>query len=92
MASIESATPLIFERAKTHGDFGATAEIAQAIKSVYRTGRNWDRLNDEQREALDAIATKTARILSGKPDCADHWQDCAGYVSLALLSMDGSNG
>jgi hypothetical protein len=36
-----------------------------------------------QREALDYIAGKLARILSGQPGYADHWDDIAGYAKLA---------
>jgi hypothetical protein len=45
----------------------------------------------EQQEALDGIATKVARILSGNPNCADHFADIAGYIALATLAMDSGN-
>jgi hypothetical protein len=40
-----------------------------------------------QREALDQIAVKLARILSGDPTCADDWRDLAGYAWLAGLDL-----
>jgi hypothetical protein len=36
-----------------------------------------------QREALDQIAGKLGRIFAGRPTFLDHWQDVAGYATLA---------
>jgi hypothetical protein len=87
-----TAGSLVAEREKSHGDFRHTAALAQRIKVVYRDSRNWDQLTHVQREVLDAVATKVARILSGDPGFPDHFDDIAGYVHLALQSMDRGNG
>lgn len=76
------AADVIQEREKTHGDFTETARLAQATKNVWRCGSNWNRLSFRQQEALDLVATKVARILSGDPDCRDHWLDLGGYLKL----------
>jgi hypothetical protein len=34
------------------------------------------------REALDMIALKLSRILSGQANFKDHWDDIAGYAKL----------
>jgi hypothetical protein len=70
------------KREKTHGSFKDTASTSQNIKSVMMTGNNWERLNDSQREALEMIATKIGRILSGDPNFRDHWDDIEGYAEL----------
>ena len=67
---------------KTHGDFKNTANISQALKGVMATGKNWDALKDTQREALELIAMKIGRILSGDKDFRDHWSDVEGYAEL----------
>lgn len=73
---------IINERQKTHGDYYRTAGTAQELKDVMRRGKNWKTLDDTQREALEMIATKIARTLSGNPYEPDHWRDIAGYATL----------
>ena len=58
-------TPLLTDRERTHGIFKDTASLAQSLKDVMRSSKNWGRLSDSQKEALEQDATKTARILSG---------------------------
>ena len=67
---------------KTHGDYKNTANISQALKGVMATGKNWDALKDTQREALELIAMKIGRILSGDQNFRDHWDDIEGYAEL----------
>jgi hypothetical protein len=77
------------ERQKTHGDWAVTARIAGRLKSVIelevglRVDQNRPALKDAQREALDMILCKIARIVSGDPNHPDHWDDIAGYAQLA---------
>ena len=73
---------ILDEREKTHGDFYRVAGTAQELKDVMRRGKNWDEIDDTEREALEMIATKIGRILSGYPHEADHWRDIAGYATL----------
>ena len=75
-------------RAKTHGDFTVTADISQAQKDFFRAQDGYLKLNLEQREALDMIAGKIARILSGNPNEPDHWHDIGGYAKLAENSCE----
>jgi hypothetical protein len=47
----------------------------------------------DQREALDMIAHKIARIINGDPDYADSWVDIAGYATLVSERLkDDSTG
>jgi hypothetical protein len=43
---------------------------------------NWFNLNYDQREALDMICSKMARIMNGDPNYVDSWEDIAGYATL----------
>lgn len=73
---------ILDEREKTHGDYYCVAMMAQELKDVMRRGKNWKTLDDTQREALEMIASKIGRILSGNPHEVDHWRDIAGYAAL----------
>lgn len=77
MQSIET---ILNERESTHGNFKRCAEISQKIKSLF--GLYADDLNDQQREALEMIAVKIARILNGGHNHTDSWLDIAGYAQL----------
>lgn len=71
----------IVERTRTHGNYTMVAKLSQDLKSVARTGK-WDGLTDDQKETLDMILHKVARVLSGDPNHPDHWHDIAGYATL----------
>ena len=75
---------VLAERERTHGSFAATALIAQRFKDVSKNTPNWNgNLTDVQRESLELIFTKIARVLSGDPNHADVWADIEGYARLA---------
>jgi len=77
--------PLLVARQRTHGDFRSNAEISQRIKKIFRdnTVTVSPGTSNVHLEALDMIALKLSRILSGQADYADHWRDVAGYAKLA---------
>ena len=77
------STFLIQNRERTHGSYPSTAKLSQALKDTMKSGPNWISLSDAQAESLEMIALKIARILSGNPDYADHWDDVIGYARLA---------
>lgn len=83
-----SAQELIAERGTTHGSFSDNAKFAQALRSVWRQSPHWSRMPEEHREALDHIAGKLSRILSGQSRHDDHWRDIAGYATLALEACE----
>jgi len=76
------------ERAKTHGHFESHAFIAQNIKIQIQRSHGYSSLDYTQREALDMIAHKIARILNGNPDHHDHWHDIAGYATLVANDLE----
>lgn len=78
-----TTAPPLEARATTHGDYTDTAQIAQHLKTTIRNARNWNRLSNDKREALDMIMSKVARIMSGEPNEPDHWLDIEGYAKLA---------
>lgn len=72
----------IAERQATHGSFVEQAGIMQAVKDALKTGSSYASMKPEQREALDMIAHKLGRIVTGDPSHVDHWHDIAGYARL----------
>ena len=77
--------PLLVERQSTHGSFEHNAMISQELKEIMRNPRPGIQPPSlsVHREALDMIALKLSRILSGQAHYADHWDDIAGYAKLA---------
>lgn len=84
------AKDLITERTKTHGTYASQAEVTQAIiwlADSYGTEMNSNVLRD----AFCMIATKLGRIITGDPMHKDHWEDIAGYATLAARECDASS-
>lgn len=80
--------PLLAEREKTHGNFADVAYTAQNIKNAFVRPECYSLLGEYQKESLDLIATKIARILNGNPNEIDHWKDIAGYANLVVEILE----
>jgi len=76
---------LLNEREKTHGDWKFVSRTTQELKLFWNVNAD---LTNSQREALDMIATKLARIVCGNPNEPDHWRDIAGYATLVAENLD----
>jgi hypothetical protein len=81
---------LLDDRRRTHGKWIDNARIAQATKELWRKEEGWKRLSAGQREALEMIAGKVARVLCGDPGWVDHWADIAGYAGLVVKQVNGA--
>lgn len=77
------------ERSKTYGKYEDQASFAQSLKELLRTAQGWANLTLPQRESMEMIATKQARILFGDPDHVDGWHDIAGYSTLIEKILKG---
>lgn len=75
-------TDTLNERNARYGDFTEQAAIVQQIKRAMYAGRNWNTLDDDQKECLEMVAHKISRILNGDPSYLDSWHDIIGYVTL----------
>ena len=68
-----------------HGGMEAVGQLSQSIKISIHAGINWHMLTPGEQEALDMIAHKIGRILSGNdPHDPEHWTDLAGYAHAAM--------
>ena len=79
---------LLEERKKTHGDFKVNAAVCQDLKKILH--RNV-LIGYIEKEALDNIAQKLARIVAGNPQEPDHWRDICGYSQLVLNFLEERN-
>ena len=70
------------ERGERYGKFEDHAALSQQLKRTMQSGRNWQRMSDDQREALEMVQHKIARIINGDPNYHDSWHDIIGYVKL----------
>lgn len=73
---------LLNQRQVTHGSFEDNAIISQSIKRLFRAGPGWNKLSDVECEAMDMIALKFSRVLSGRSMSKQHWEDVVGYAKL----------
>lgn len=76
------------ERGSRYGKFKDHAEISQALKLTMQDRSKWPMLDDDQREALEMIAHKIARVLNGDPTYIDNWVDIAGYATLVAERLE----
>jgi hypothetical protein len=83
-----SLDELLDDRGETHGDWSENARVAQEMKELWRKTSGWSRLSCGQREALDLIGHKIARVLCGDPGYADHFVDIAGYAQLVVRELN----
>jgi hypothetical protein len=83
MMSIE-IDGVLSQRQAVHGKFATHADIAQGLKAEMRKSPNWEKLSNVQKEGLEMVQHKIARILNGDPDYEDHYVDVMGYTSLIL--------
>jgi hypothetical protein len=77
------------ERDSRYGKFRDNGRVSQELKCALRSGTFWHRLTAPQKEALEMIAVKMGRIVSG--DCGkqpDSWYDIAGFAKLGSGETD----
>jgi len=79
------------DRQKTYGDFEDVAHRSQMIKTAIRSAKNWNRLSPSQRETLEMISNKIARIVEGDPGYIDSWHDIAGYSQLVVNWLEAKD-
>lgn len=73
---------ILQQRGARYGDFRDHALVAQSIKRAYSASPNYRDLPDMHRQALEVIADKIARILTGDYNYDDNWIDIQGYARL----------
>jgi len=92
MSNAININDMLAGREARYGTFEGHARISQGLKAVMHEQSGWDRLKPDQREALEMVQHKIARILNGDPDYLDNWVDLVGYSQLVVnrLEKDGN--
>jgi hypothetical protein len=88
MSETTNINEMLAGRQARYGSFQGHAEISQHLKDAIRRLEKWDSLADDQRESLDMISHKIARIMNGDPNYADNWIDIAGYATLVANRLE----
>lgn len=81
---------ILAERGKNYGEFKKCAEVAQGLKRwVQKHGQH---LQDDQKEALEMVMHKVARLLNGDPNHLEGWRDAIGYMTLVYERLKETDG
>ena len=70
-------------RGDSYGDFREMAEFAQTLKAMVINNK----MDAVQKEAMEMILLKVARISIGDPNHIDSWHDIGGYAKLVENDM-----
>lgn len=84
---------ILAERGKRYGTFLEHAKIAQQLKCGIELALDERSkiLAHDQKQALDVICDKIARIINGDPNYVDNWDDIAGYATLVSKRLTNGN-
>lgn len=80
------------ERGERYGVFAEHAKLSQNLRGMFRahmTNLRYANMADDQREAVEMIFHKLARIANGDPQYGDSWRDIAGYATLVADRLEG---
>ena len=88
---METVNEILDQRGERYGSFKGQAQISQQLKASLRSfeARRGCDLDPDQREALEMIMHKIARIINGDPNYVDSWVDIAGYATLVADRLNG---
>lgn len=89
---LNNVDDILDERGKRYGRFEDHARIAQDLKLVIREYGGFEKTQPDQREALEMICHKIARIINGDPDYVESWRDIAGYAQLVASRLRETDG
>lgn len=73
-----------------YGAYSKFCANVQAFKKVISRGidASHHEFTDAQKETLDMIAHKIARIITGDPNYIDSWLDIAGYAQKQVQELE----
>lgn len=83
---------ILQERGKRYGTFSEHAKLSQNVRGMIQAhmgNAKWYSMADDQREGLEMVIHKIARIANGDPNYGDSWRDIAGYATLVADRLEG---
>lgn len=92
MSEPTNVNKMLEGRAARYGSFEGHSKIAQGLKSVMHNAPNWSKLTDVQKEGLEMVQHKIARMLNGDPTYLDNIVDVVGYSTLIKDVMEKDDG
>lgn len=92
MSETTNINEMLDGRANRYGSFEGHARISQALKRAMQDSPNWQRLTDVQKEGLEMVQHKIARMLNGDPLYLDNVIDIVGYSTLVKDVMETNHG
>lgn len=90
--STTNVNEMLAGRQATYGAFENHATISQALKRAMQDSPNWSKLTDVQKEGLEMVQHKIARMLNGDPSYLDNIVDIVGYSTLVKDVMETNDG
>lgn len=89
---VDRVDEIIDDRGNQYGTFMFGANVAIRLKGTMHNAIMQQNLGlaPDQLLALDMIAVKISRILSGNPAHVDSWLDIAGYAKLVADRLQGN--
>ena len=90
--STPNVNEMLAGRQARYGTFEGHAKIAQGLKAVKHDAPNWSKLTDVQKEGLEMVQHKIARMLNGDPKYLDNIVDVVGYSTLIKNVMEQDDG
>ena len=90
--STTNVNEMLSGREARYGTFEGHARISQALKRAMQDSPNWSKLTDVQKEGLEMIQHKVARMLNGDPSYLDNIVDIVGYSTLVKDVMEANDG
>ncbi len=87
----DTTQQILEQRGKTYGLFVDHAYLSQRLKAVIDDAarQRGKILAADQKESLEMICHKIARIINGDSNYADSWADIAGYARLVADRLEG---
>ena len=84
---------ILEERGNRYGEFKDHAELSQKLKFLIFDHHSDGiyHYNSTQREAIEMICHKLARIANGDSNYKDSWTDIAGYATLVADTLKDDN-
>jgi len=91
MAKIEEA---LLERKNMYGDFEDHARISQELKHLFeiQLEEKGKKLPPYQKEAVDMVFHKLARVVNGDNYYIDSWRDIVGYMQRVVEILERTEG
>lgn len=89
--AVTGVDAVLAERGARYGKFRDHAALSQKLKAalMMHDPDKYDSMAPDQREALEMICHKMARIMNGDPNHAGNFIDIAGYATLVANRLEG---